>query len=965
MTRFLQFLICALTLAGGMPAHGQNGATLLESIDAVKRVRLADAKPGQFHVVMQGIIVSAGPVPQRFVVHDGKSSMVVIAPAPMPDLRMGQEVNLEGYVSSYVLSGRQFHMIAATSVKAGDLKPLPVPATAGFGELNAFNRRDQWVSTEGYVVSWRRSDTTFTVKLASKEGWLTAVLSVPRLAKRPENFHGARLRLTGINTQQNNVGESLQVDTMANVEVLEPGTEDPFAAPLVSMKDVSMRRVTLGKRLRIRGTHITLMEGRKLIVQGDGETAAYVVADPRVPGAADTEFGDGGGLPALRAGDEVEIVGSAIDQSTFAMKTYGMVDCYVRVAGKGRVPEPQRVTIDEFLKYRNEGRWITFEGVIHAWMLQPNAMTYSVGDEQTWTYVSVRSPDLRTFPKDLFGARLRFTGMASGLALNFRGAEMIVPDPSFVEIVRPGKESPFDAPEYTAADISNRRIPNGEPVKTKGLLVGREPSVLYVRGEGASICVSLQAPWARPGNPPGIAFADCGPLPGLKVGDEVEVSGHRLPSSRYAAYDLASASVRITGHQDKVVPVDTTLERIAAGEHTCDLVQVRARLLTIQVAPTEKNQWRTTMLLKDRGKRLTVVHQSSVLHPFDTLKADDDVLLQGVVDRATPESPRQLWLFSPADAKSLGVSKDLLAKNLWIAGGTALSLLALFSGWIVALRRSNRMKSEVASLLEAKVNERTAELRQTQADLSKALDQERKALDQERELNELKTRFVSMVSHEFRTPLGVTMSAVEIMRQFDERLTAGKRRELCDEIYNSTVNMAGLMEQVLLLGRVEAGKLGYNPQPLDIDGFVRRLVDESLSATNRKCPISWKPDGDLTNAKGDESLLRHILSNLITNGAKYSPDGSEVMVKAHRDRMDVVFEVIDRGIGIPDKDLLHLFEAFHRGGNVGNIAGTGLGLVIVKRCIELHRGIITVKSEVGRGTTFTVRIPVFEEVPRP
>jgi signal transduction histidine kinase len=171
--------------------------------------------------------------------------------------------------------------------------------------------------------------------------------------------------------------------------------------------------------------------------------------------------------------------------------------------------------------------------------------------------------------------------------------------------------------------------------------------------------------------------------------------------------------------------------------------------------------------------------------------------------------------------------------------------------------------------------------------------------------------------------------------------------------------MAGLMEQVLVLGRVEAGKLGYRPAPIDIDVLAAKLTDESLSATNRKCPILWQPSGDLSNAHADESLLRHIFGNLITNAVKYSPEGTPVLFSAHRDGNDAVFTIQDQGIGIPEQDIPNLFEAFYRCSNVGEIPGTGLGLVIVKRCIDLHSGTIHLDSKPGTGTTFTIRLPLF------
>ncbi len=235
-----------------------------------------------------------------------------------------------------------------------------------------------------------------------------------------------------------------------------------------------------------------------------------------------------------------------------------------------------------------------------------------------------------------------------------------------------------------------------------------------------------------------------------------------------------------------------------------------------------------------------------------------------------------------------------------------------------------------------------------------------RALNTERELGELKSRFVSLVSHEFRTPLGITMSAVELLRNYLDRLSPEKLKELLEDIYSSTLRMSGLMEQVLLLGRVEAGKITFKAAPIDLATLGGKLVDETHSATNRRCPVRFHAEGNLAGAMADESLLRHIFSNLLANAVKYSPDGSEVTFSVQRDTSHAVFSIQDRGIGIPEADHARLFEAFHRASNVGQISGTGLGLMIVKRCVELHRGEISFVSREGEGTTFTVRLPLFE-----
>jgi signal transduction histidine kinase len=237
--------------------------------------------------------------------------------------------------------------------------------------------------------------------------------------------------------------------------------------------------------------------------------------------------------------------------------------------------------------------------------------------------------------------------------------------------------------------------------------------------------------------------------------------------------------------------------------------------------------------------------------------------------------------------------------------------------------------------------------------------QQARELAVERELNELKSRFVSMVSHEFRTPLGITMSAIELLRNHLELLDEAKRQELFDDIFSSTRRMAALMEQVLVLGRVEAGRLAVRAVPVDLDALCHRLAEESVSAGNRRCSIEVKSQGALAGAQADESLLRHIFSNLLSNAVKYSAAGQTVEFGIGRDGVNAVFTVRDRGIGIAEADMPRLFQAFHRATNVGDIPGTGLGLVIVKRCVELYSGAIEVHSRQNEGTTFTVKLPLF------
>jgi PAS domain S-box-containing protein len=240
-----------------------------------------------------------------------------------------------------------------------------------------------------------------------------------------------------------------------------------------------------------------------------------------------------------------------------------------------------------------------------------------------------------------------------------------------------------------------------------------------------------------------------------------------------------------------------------------------------------------------------------------------------------------------------------------------------------------------------------------------------KALAREQELGQLKSSFVSMVSHEFRTPLGVIQSSAEILRDYLDQLDAGEQQEHLQSIARNTRRMADMMEEVLLLGRLDAGKMQFEPAPIPLPRLCARLVDEVQSATSRACPIELRVGELPAGARADERLLRHSFTNLLTNAVKYSEPGRPVQFTVERDGRDAVFTVRDHGIGIPEPDQAWLFNAFHRGSNVGARAGTGLGLVIVKRCVELHDGRIRVESKVGEGTTVTVRLPVFTEGANP
>ncbi len=233
----------------------------------------------------------------------------------------------------------------------------------------------------------------------------------------------------------------------------------------------------------------------------------------------------------------------------------------------------------------------------------------------------------------------------------------------------------------------------------------------------------------------------------------------------------------------------------------------------------------------------------------------------------------------------------------------------------------------------------------------------RTALERERELNGMKTRFVSMTSHEFRTPLTTIMSSAELLEHYRERWDVAKQVQYLRKIQTSAKHMTGLLNDVLLINKAEAGKEEFKPQDTVLEGFCQEIVEE-LQITTIAHELVMRSHIPATPMPLDRKLMRHILTNLLSNAINYSPSGGEILLTLEQVGDTVELRVKDCGIGIPEEASPTLFESFVRGSNVGTISGTGLGLAIVKKSVDLHRGTIDCESKEGEGTTFIVGLPL-------
>ena len=236
-------------------------------------------------------------------------------------------------------------------------------------------------------------------------------------------------------------------------------------------------------------------------------------------------------------------------------------------------------------------------------------------------------------------------------------------------------------------------------------------------------------------------------------------------------------------------------------------------------------------------------------------------------------------------------------------------------------------------------------------------DEIHRLLLQEKELSDLKIQLFSMISHEFRTPLTVILSASQLLENGLKDADQSSRKNLY-RIQSSVKLMNQFLTDILILTRAESGNLSCQLEPLDIEAFCLNLVEDFQFINKNNTPIKFVSQGLMIRPYLDEKLLYSILSNLLLNAIKYSPTGAGISLILGKDSDRIVFQVRDHGIGIAEEDRGKIYEPFYRGQNVENIIGTGLGLAVVKKCVELHRGEIALDSQVDKGTSFTVKLPI-------
>lgn len=325
------------------------------------------------------------------------------------------------------------------------------------------------------------------------------------------------------------------------------------------------------------------------------------------------------------------------------------------------------------------------------------------------------------------------------------------------------------------------------------------------------------------------------------------------------------------------------------------------------------------------------------------------------------ENHREGYVKNP-HPRSMGIGMDLYAKR---KDGTefpveiSLSTFKTSEGMFVMSfiiditerkaqqNKLNNANEEIKKLygdLEKRVAERTEELARVVNELAESKQELMRSLNKEKDLNNLKSRFITTASHEFRTPLTGILSSIALISRYQESGDGEKVKNHVQKIRSSVNNLTGILNDFLSLSKLEEGVVRNNATAMNLEDFAKEVVEEMKVNAKAGQKINYRHKG-AAEAGLDKQLMRNILINLLSNAFKYSPPGKEVEFSTECTGKAVIIRVTDHGIGIPEEDQVHLFERFFRANNATNIDGTGLGLNIVKKYLELMKGEITFKSQ--------------------
>jgi len=625
--------------------------------------------------------------------------------------------------------------------------------------------------------------------------------------------------------------------------------------------------------------------------------------------------------------------------------------------GTAPLPEPKLVSPHKLVRGEDSFRYVKVRAMVRDMYATKSGLTLLVTQDGYPFEVSLQLGDA-PLPREWTDAEIEITGHCNPTysAVTGRPASIrfFATDTNDVRVLTPGVAEQFEGRRLlTIAETA--RLPNDLKARYRvaGTVTAYQSGTGYFIDDGTGV-MFVDTTFSFLRAPAEAQRLEREPQTVLQPGERVEVVGARHNWFTLAP-SLMATEFRRRGWAEPVPPMAVTLAELEAGRHAGRLVTVRAQLVDERRWSKSNLRHFVELVLRVDNDIFLAVWEGDAALKWD-LRPDSYVQVTAV-NHAEGGPNRQrvtfkLLMRSPADVRAVP-APPFWTRREWQRPALAIGAVVLLAGaWIRSQRWQMRR-------LEERVAERTAALHAEILARQRAEKDLRQALAAEKELNELKSNFVSLVSHEFRTPLEVILTSADILARYLERLSPEKRADHLTNIQESVRRMSGMMQDVLFLGRLEAGKLDFKPRPVALRPFCERVIDEIESATAGQRRVLLQAEGELDEAHGDEALLRHMLVNLLSNALKFSPEDSPVTLAVSRANGDALFIVTDQGRGIPAADRAHLFRSFQRGSNVSDTPGTGLGLLLVRKCVEIHAGEVRFESEEGRGTTFTVRLPLF------
>lgn len=665
-----------------------------------------------------------------------------------------------------------------------------------------------------------------------------------------------------------------------------------------------------------------------------------------------------GSVAAYKPGHVVEVTGTVVRGLPYAR----IFNAQARIIEEGPIPIPKPTTMARVLGGEDPFLFVSLRAFIRDMVADRNGLTLVATEEGNTCEIVIPAQNA-TLPREWLDGEIEVQGIAYPFFSDRNQptyARIHSPSLSFIRPIKPGITNLFDRPTMTIADAGRQKWDWQKRIKVAGIVTVQQPAeTLFI--EDATGPMKLNLLFLEPKYEETQGLEHDEPT-WFQPGDRVEVIG-----VRHGPYSLTPtlrhAEVRRVAKEEPPAPHSAIVRDLLAGRFAGRVVSIQGKLL-------DQKHWRIyasrrlTLTLQSDEQIVQATWESELPAKWD-LKPGSYVRVTGVND-ATRGSPGdactfQILLRSPADVVTTAPPpfwKHAEFHRILVAAG----IVGLVASAFILFQRLHMRR------LEVRVAVRTGELREMNSQLQnevtareRAQAELRIALESEKELGELRNTFVSMVSHQFRTPLGAILSSAEILEHYHDKVGSEKRQKHLETIQNAVQRMSGLVDEVLLFNRSQSGRMDFRPAPLDLLTLCRQLIDEVHSATSRRCPILFEPNGTPAHVRGDERLLRHVLTNVLDNAVKYSPAGSNVSLALARNGDNAVFTVRDSGAGIPAADKAKLFTPFHRGRNVSGTPGTGLGMVIVKRCVERHGGRLAVESVEGAGTTVIIHIPLFGE----